>query len=99
MAGPLRIILDISRFWLVRARIAFTRGTSSRASISCRTSTIIRAGDFSPRGDLMLHSLVERIREDEIRARVIMARWGEAAAVAVVLLLLAALYIVIVRGG
>jgi len=47
----------------------------------------------------MLHSLVERIREDEIRARVIMARWGEAAAVAVVLLLLAALYIVIVRGG
>jgi hypothetical protein len=47
----------------------------------------------------MLHNLAGRIREDEIRARVIMARWGEAAGVTVVLLLLAALYIVIVRGG
>jgi hypothetical protein len=47
----------------------------------------------------MLHNLVGRIREDEISVRVIMAQWGEAAGMAVVLLLVAALYIVVVRGG
>lgn len=46
-----------------------------------------------------MHNLVGRIREDEIRARVIMARWSEAAGIAVVLLLVAVLYIVVVRGG
>ncbi|MGD0616186.1 MAG: hypothetical protein ABSB67_00835 [Bryobacteraceae bacterium] len=47
----------------------------------------------------MLHNLVGRIREDEISARVILARWGDAAGMALVLLLVAALYLVVVRGG
>jgi hypothetical protein len=47
----------------------------------------------------MFHSLIGRIHEDENKAGVIMARWGQAAGIAVVLMLLAVLAIVVLRGG
>jgi hypothetical protein len=47
----------------------------------------------------MFHSLIGRIHEDENKAGVIMARWGQAAGIAVVLMLLAVLAIMVLRGG
>ena len=47
----------------------------------------------------MFHSFMGRVREDENKAGVIMARWGQAAGIAVVLMLLAVLAILVLRGG